>query len=106
MLQLAPQQLVELGAPLRERRRRTVGRSDGGLGALPCDGPTVRRSAQHLLDLRPDPLQHREDLRHEVRSEEHTSELQSLAYLVCRLLLEKKKTQFSSITIANIQACD
>src|SRR2546425_5396538 len=27
----------------------------------------------------------------DVRSEEHTSELQSLAYLVCRLLLEKKK---------------
>src|SRR2546425_9452462 len=27
----------------------------------------------------------------EERSEEHTSELQSLAYLVCRLLLEKKK---------------
>src|SRR3989441_13378167 len=32
-----------------------------------------------------------------LRSEEHTSELQSLAYLVCRLLLEKKKTiQYSS----------
>src|SRR5687767_15374625 len=28
---------------------------------------------------------------HAPRSEEHTSELQSLAYLVCRLLLEKKK---------------
>src|SRR2546425_7516615 len=28
------------------------------------------------------------------RSEEHTSELQSLAYLVCRLLLEKKKKFF------------
>src|SRR2546425_3599638 len=28
---------------------------------------------------------------HVQRSEEHTSELQSLAYLVCRLLLEKKK---------------
>src|SRR5205823_11463276 len=27
-----------------------------------------------------------------IRSEEHTSELQSLAYLVCRLLLEKKNT--------------
>src|SRR2546425_2883802 len=27
----------------------------------------------------------------DIRSEEHTSELQSLAYLVCRLLLEKKK---------------
>src|SRR2546425_8067892 len=29
------------------------------------------------------------------RSEEHTSELQSLAYLVCRLLLEKKKIKFN-----------
>src|SRR2546425_7133134 len=29
--------------------------------------------------------------RSRMRSEEHTSELQSLAYLVCRLLLEKKK---------------
>src|SRR5205823_14207071 len=29
-----------------------------------------------------------------IRSEEHTSELQSLAYLVCRLLLEKKKTHY------------
>src|SRR2546425_9688120 len=29
-----------------------------------------------------------------LRSEEHTSELQSLAYLVCRLLLEKKKHHF------------
>src|SRR2546425_8848407 len=32
-------------------------------------------------------------LQRPARSEEHTSELQSLAYLVCRLLLEKKKTQ-------------
>src|SRR2546425_9383555 len=31
-------------------------------------------------------------LHHQERSEEHTSELQSLAYLVCRLLLEKKKS--------------
>src|SRR2546425_2186628 len=30
------------------------------------------------------------------RSEEHTSELQSLAYLVCRLLLEKKKKSRST----------
>src|SRR2546425_4990126 len=30
------------------------------------------------------------------RSEEHTSELQSLAYLVCRLLLEKKKNKYDS----------
>src|SRR5205823_14037971 len=33
----------------------------------------------------------RHHLRDTLRSEEHTSELQSLAYLVCRLLLEKKK---------------
>src|SRR2546425_7087883 len=32
------------------------------------------------------------------RSEEHTSELQSLAYLVCRLLLEKKKNKIKTRT--------
>src|SRR2546425_4908790 len=31
------------------------------------------------------------------RSEEHTSELQSLAYLVCRLLLEKKKQRVANV---------
>src|SRR2546423_11380649 len=35
------------------------------------------------------------------RSEEHTSELQSLAYLVCRLLLEKKKLPNSTTLIAS-----
>src|SRR5437016_10803370 len=35
---------------------------------------------------------------HSVRSEEHTSELQSLTNLVCRLLLEKKKTKLETIT--------
>src|SRR3712207_8409657 len=33
-----------------------------------------------------------------VRSEEHTSELQSRQYLVCRLLLEKKKQQYNPST--------
>src|SRR2546425_2548841 len=33
------------------------------------------------------------------RSEEHTSELQSLAYLVCRLLLEKKKKQINTNSV-------
>src|SRR2546425_12456449 len=32
-----------------------------------------------------------------IRSEEHTSELQSLAYLVCRLLLEKKKQDVTPV---------
>src|SRR3712207_7642910 len=34
---------------------------------------------------------------HDARSEEHTSELQSRQYLVCRLLLEKKKTHVSHL---------
>src|SRR2546425_5365692 len=34
-----------------------------------------------------------------IRSEEHTSELQSLAYLVCRLLLEKKKKEQRHTTL-------
>src|SRR2546425_9468122 len=37
-----------------------------------------------------------------IRSEEHTSELQSLAYLVCRLLLEKKKNNESLSTSSNL----
>src|SRR2546425_5146693 len=37
-----------------------------------------------------------------LRSEEHTSELQSLAYLVCRLLLEKKKSTYP-ITLAHVE---
>src|SRR3712207_8370431 len=47
--------------------------------------PPVRRSDDRLLALRPG--QQREG----GRSEEHTSELQSRQYLVCRLLLEKKQ---------------
>src|SRR5258708_17541953 len=35
-----------------------------------------------------------------VRSEEHTSELQSPDHLVCRLLLEKKKTTINEVTYA------
>src|SRR5215203_7055480 len=36
-----------------------------------------------------------------VRSEEHTSELQSRQYLVCRLLLEKKKKKNHTILLSN-----
>src|SRR2546425_5751850 len=41
-----------------------------------------------------------------VRSEEHTSELQSLAYLVCRLLLEKKKSNAHPTTITVLRTCN
>src|SRR2546425_2009505 len=39
------------------------------------------------------------------RSEEHTSELQSLAYLVCRLLLEKKKKMTEMIVVICLRWC-
>src|SRR5262249_60836819 len=39
-------------------------------------------------------------LRASARSEEHTSELQSLTNLVCRLLLEKKNTPISTTTLS------
>src|SRR2546425_4016706 len=47
---------------------------------------------RHFVDADADGVVHRvrDRGRHGERSEEHTSELQSLAYLVCRLLLEKK----------------
>src|SRR2546425_3616050 len=50
--------------------------------------PCQRRLARHSL--RPGDICNRSTPPF-ARSEEHTSELQSLAYLVCRLLLEKKK---------------
>src|SRR3712207_7393051 len=43
-----------------------------------------------------DPARHPEQFR--ARSEEHTSELQSRQYLVCRLLLEKKKNPVAPIS--------
>src|SRR2546425_8172630 len=55
-------------------------------GPLPRSGHPERGAVQPAHD-RP-----RRRGRAVRRSEEHTSELQSLAYLVCRLLLEKKKT--------------
>src|SRR3712207_8466831 len=45
----------------------------------------------------PDSSHPRKASRLRVRSEEHTSELQSRQYLVCRLLLEKKKQQIANL---------
>src|SRR3712207_7058600 len=53
-------------------------------GHLPLP-PARERADQQELDVR--------------RSEEHTSELQSRQYLVCRLLLEKKKQQTDIINL-------
>src|SRR5437870_9763079 len=50
----------------------------------------------HAVMARISPRSNVIDLSH--RSEEHTSELQSRGHLVCRLLLEKKKTSIYNIT--------
>src|SRR3989441_6763267 len=52
------------------REKAILSQWEVGVGLVPGGGPMARLPR---------------------RSEEHTSELQSLAYLVCRLLLEKKK---------------
>src|SRR3712207_9007470 len=60
--------------------------ADGGAGRRGfCLAPPIER----------DPLRAAKAVR--LRSEEHTSELQSRQYLVCRLLLEKKKKQSERI---------
>src|SRR3712207_8489859 len=64
-----------------DEREQDVERQEGGAGALPQ--PRVRRP-------RGDEDERHERDQTEQRSEEHTSELQSRQYLVCRLLLEKK----------------
>src|SRR5260221_8844101 len=51
------------------------------------------RSVMRLLGRRRAAIRHHIDVEPGVRSEEHTSELQSHSDLVCRLLLEKKKTR-------------
>src|SRR3989441_11469191 len=101
-------QRVTPGLQLRERHRPVDGdglrrrRTAQRVAALERDGVAVRievracRGGHHLntpgggrgRGLRPLARQS-----HQKRSEEHTSELQSLAYLVCRLLLEKKKKE-------------
>src|SRR5687767_15970843 len=58
--------------------------------ALPIFGGLVPLPLRVVADCELDAAR-RATLRFAVRSEEHTSGLQSLAYLVCRLLLEKKK---------------
>src|SRR3712207_8409383 len=54
-------------------------------------GPRRGEVGAHGLPRRGRPRLHARDARVLRRSEEHTSELQSRQYLVCRLLLEKKK---------------
>src|SRR2546425_1819766 len=60
---------------------------------IPLSQLRYGRQKHHTFGLTIDRDLYRYAQRVSWRSEEHTSELQSLAYLVCRLLLEKKKTR-------------
>src|SRR3712207_6945549 len=70
------------------------------VGAVPTDHldgvDDVADRLRHLLALAVAHDAVDEDVGERDRSEEHTSELQSRQYLVCRLLLEKKKQTTSS----------
>src|SRR3712207_8706833 len=68
------------------RARRRVDRSAGSRAATRIPRPQPRTWREDYIS-RTDAPNAR------VRSEEHTSELQSRQYLVCRLLLEKKKNR-------------
>src|SRR2546430_10059288 len=63
---------------------------DDGAGALHLVEPRDERDHQPDVRVRRRPQRG-------ARSEEHTSELQSQSNLVCRLLLEKKKTQAQTL---------
>src|SRR3712207_8556002 len=73
---------------------RDLGLYPGGAGGVRRAGHTAAVGLYHLLSVSVPcrrPAGPRHDVRAIVRSEEHTSELQSRQYLVCRLLLEKKQ---------------
>src|SRR5437763_11164771 len=70
---------------LQRRRKAAVGLAERAAEEL------HHRLREGDLDVGIQHLLAREARRHHERSEEHTSELQSPMYLVCRLLLEKKK---------------
>src|SRR5687767_15480976 len=90
MIRRPPRSTLFPYTTLFRSRRRVHGLESAGL-AGPCGRDEVVRqldieNAGHRSLRCPAPAKGRSG-----RSEEHTSELQSLAYLVCRLLLEKKK---------------
>src|SRR3712207_8988954 len=67
---------------------QVFGRGEIGEALREVDRAVLQRLARHLAD---DRFGEAARLLRDARSEEHTSELQSRQYLVCRLLLETKK---------------
>src|SRR5258706_11236191 len=83
--------LLIVVAPYKKARRPTGKRAfELFRFTRACAAPFLRPPSQSLVCRWPPPRR-RKAPRRDFRSEEHTSELQSLTNLVCRLLLEKKK---------------
>src|SRR3712207_7223628 len=85
-----------------ERQEQRLRERLDALGA----GTSTRKQAQSIVSalLKGTADQVRGDQAGKNRSEEHTSELQSRQYLVCRLLLEKKKTDLMRTILHNSHA--
>src|SRR3712207_7603040 len=82
-------------------------------GAAVADGQPPQRRVRLRVEVEPEephanlvsvrrPAQHEVVDVHAPRSEEHTSELQSRQYLVCRLLLEKKNKTYSHKLLSSL----
>src|SRR3712207_8417021 len=80
--------LLERGSPVHHHFERVAHRGD----SRACERMEVHIACFRAILLDEILIAHRLIKR---RSEEHTSELQSRQYLVCRLLLEKKKKSYS-----------
>src|SRR2546425_8869865 len=93
MIRRPPRSTLFPYTTLFRSRARVVGRAGRGHDPVPRGAPAVLAASQEPPSARATRgrLAALRGL-HDVRSEEHTSELQSLAYIVFRLLLEKKKT--------------
>src|SRR3712207_7209630 len=99
---MAIRPIVVLGNPVLRQKARKVSRIDQSIAKLVedmietmRDAPGVGLAAPQIgVPLQVAVVETEPEQVHVVinRSEEHTSELQSRQYLVCRLLLEKKKT--------------
>src|SRR3989441_6003474 len=81
-------------------RSRDLGESESLEIDTPSGAVTLLRSGVYRVDVDSSGDTTSVTVRRGERSEEHTSELQSLAYLVCRLLLEKKKYENNNYTLA------
>src|SRR5947209_17343745 len=79
----------------RSRAASDAGRAEEGSRAGRAEVRAGRRVDRRRLGLDRQLLHRRARV---ARSEEHTSELQSRQYLVCRLLLEKKKQDRNTVT--------